>query len=624
MAARDMERNPFRPGYGVIPPVLAGREALKSEFRGRLANLAAGSLNPTGIQLMGPRGCGKTAMLAWLEKEAEKKRIESVFLSIEAFASIDTLVGVLKFLKGGVFGFGKGDLRIGAGIDGVPELSVSAGIGGGPADKAAATVARHLSALARRRRRLLVLVDEAHRLPAETVRPWFDAFQAAARRRPMLLAVAGTPDLEMTLSISGSTFTERIMGRSVGRLAREDAARALTEPFGERACFEDRALSAVLDEAQGYPYFIQLWGEALWNTVAGSGVARIGMPQVEAAAAAADEARRRLYRRRTAEMFSSGILIPAAETVLEIGKGRRPTALNFEWTADRIAAAGDGDRAAARRSLLHTGFIWEAESGEWEYGIPSLAGHVVEAAALSCTPDAAVSPSLAATVRLLKAEETATPEALTRAMAAAGAGNKAARYLRILQRQGILVAEEDGQFALAAPLLTEQVLKRLGIDPAAEAPAARKDGEETAARLVREGRLITRPGMKRASELFVVAEAAFVPGAECPARRIRDFLIWDPDKDDPGELRPLGLFYDALFPVGRVQDRWLAVRRDAMIAEYECLAGKSEEKRSGLDVFIAAVMRRRLPQPERSLPENDIAPIPSAEPRDDDGPAPGM
>ncbi len=65
-----------------------------------------------------------------------------------------------------------------------------------------------------------------------------------------------------------------------------------------------------------------------------------------------------------------------------------------------------------------------------------------------------------------------------------------------------------------------------------------------AARLVREGRLITRPGMKRAGGLFVVAEAGFVPGSECPARRIRDFLIWNPDEDDPGELRPLGLFYD--------------------------------------------------------------------------------
>ncbi len=622
MAVCGMDRNPFRPGFGDLPPVLAGREALKRELNERMEALRSGERRVSGFQLMGPRGCGKTAMLAWLEKEAEKKRIESVFLSIEAFAGIDMLVSVLKFLKGGVFGFGKGDLRIGAGIDGIPGLSVSAGIGGGPADRAAATVARHLDELARRRRRLLVLVDEAHRLPAETVRPWFDAFQAVARRRPMLLVVAGTPDLEMTLSISGSTFTERIMGRSVGRLAREDAARALTEPFGERAYFEDRALSAVLDEAQGYPYFVQLWGEALWNTVAESGVARIGMPQVEAAAAAVDEARQRLYRRRTAEMFSSGILIPAAETALEIGKGQRPTALNFKWTADRIA--GDGDRAAARRSLLHTGFIWETKSGEWEYGIPSLAGHVVEAAALSCTPEAAVSPSLAAAVRLLKARRTATPEALTRAMAAAGADDLAADYLSMFCQQGLLTTKKGGKLTLAAPLLAEQVLKRLGIDPAAEAPAARKDGEETAARLVREGRLITRPGMKRASELFVVAEAAFVPGSECPARRIRDFLIWDPDKDDPGELRPLGLFYDALFPVGRVQDRWLAVRQDAMIAEFECLAGKSEEKRSGLDVFIAAVMRRRQPQPERSPPENDIAPTPPAEPWDDDGPAPGM
>ncbi len=484
MAARGMDRNPFRPGFGDLPPVLAGREALKRELNERMDALRSGERRVSGLQLMGPRGCGKTAMLAWLEKEAEKKRIESVFLSIEAFAGIDTLVGVLKFLKGGVFGFGKGDLRIGAGIDGIPGLSVSAGIGGGQADRAAATVALHLDALARRRRRLLVLIDEAHGLPSETARPWFNAFQAAARRRPMLLVVAGTPDLSMVLRSSGSTFTERISIRRIGRLIREDAARALTEPFGERACFEDRALSAVLDETQGYPYFIQLWGEALWNTVAGSGVARIGMPQVEAAAAAADRARHDLYSGRTDEMLRMGMLIPAAETALEIGRGRRrPNEFDLMRTADRIVAESGGDWDAVRRSLLHTGFIWDEEPGEWEYGIPSLAEHIVKAAAGRCADNAAAGPSLAAAARLLKAEGTATSETMTRAMAAAGADGFAAGHLRILQRQGILVAEEDGKFRLAAPLLAEQVLKCLGIDPAAEAPAARKDGEETAARL---------------------------------------------------------------------------------------------------------------------------------------------
>ncbi len=474
-----MDKNPFRPGTGVIPPVLAGREELKSAAGRRLDRLVGGSLDPTALQLMGPRGCGKTALLAWLEKQAEKKKIESIFLSIEAFASLDMLVGVLRWLKGGLFGFGERDLRIGAGIDGIPGFSVSAGIGGGvPAHRAAATVNRHLDALARRRRRLLVLIDEAHGLPAETARPWYDAFQAAARRHPMLLVIAGTPDLQMVLDVSGSTFTERFEICPVGRLAREDAARALTEPFGEYARFEDRALSAVLDETQGYPYFIQLWGEAIWNTVAESGVASIGMPQVEAAAAAAGQRRQRLYSRRIDEMLRIGMLIPVAETALEIRMGRRrPNAFDLMRTADRIAAAGGGDWNAASRALLHTGFIWDEKPDKWEYGIPSLAEHIVKAAAGRCADNAAAGPSLAAAVRLLKAEKTATPEAMTRAMAEAGADGLAADYLSVFCQQGLLTAKEDGKFRLAAPLLAEQVLTRLGIDPAAEAPAARKDGE---------------------------------------------------------------------------------------------------------------------------------------------------
>ncbi len=46
----------------------------------------------------------------------------------------------------------------------------------------------------------------------------------------------------------------------IGRLSREESMRALTEPFGDRGHFEADALSMVLDQAQGYPYFIQVWG----------------------------------------------------------------------------------------------------------------------------------------------------------------------------------------------------------------------------------------------------------------------------------------------------------------------------------------------------------------------------
>lgn len=69
MAQRE-GRGPFRPGPGGRPPYLAGREAQQRLFRELLSELASASAPETQVVVCGPRGNGKTALLAWLETEA--------------------------------------------------------------------------------------------------------------------------------------------------------------------------------------------------------------------------------------------------------------------------------------------------------------------------------------------------------------------------------------------------------------------------------------------------------------------------------------------------------------------------------------------------------------------------
>ena len=60
---------PFQAGDGGLPPYLAGRESEQEICGAFLSRLRNGRPPPREIVLHGPRGNGKTALLAWLQKE---------------------------------------------------------------------------------------------------------------------------------------------------------------------------------------------------------------------------------------------------------------------------------------------------------------------------------------------------------------------------------------------------------------------------------------------------------------------------------------------------------------------------------------------------------------------------
>ena len=63
---------PFQPGAGLLPPYLAGREREQDLFRTLLARLDRGEAPPGEVILYGPRGNGKTALLAWVSEFASE------------------------------------------------------------------------------------------------------------------------------------------------------------------------------------------------------------------------------------------------------------------------------------------------------------------------------------------------------------------------------------------------------------------------------------------------------------------------------------------------------------------------------------------------------------------------
>lgn len=63
--------SPFVPGYGGLPPYLAGRHREQNELRRLLAYLESGRGAPRSAVLTGPRGNGKTALLRWFQRDIE-------------------------------------------------------------------------------------------------------------------------------------------------------------------------------------------------------------------------------------------------------------------------------------------------------------------------------------------------------------------------------------------------------------------------------------------------------------------------------------------------------------------------------------------------------------------------
>jgi hypothetical protein len=123
------------------------------------------------------------------------------------------------------------------------------------------------SALAEEGRGFGLFIDELQDLDEDTMAALLAAQHWAGQRElPFYLIGAGLPNLPRVLT-NARSYAERLFDyRSIGRLSRTDAGHALVEP-AERygAGFGEDALRIVLDAADGYPYFLQEYGQAIWN-----------------------------------------------------------------------------------------------------------------------------------------------------------------------------------------------------------------------------------------------------------------------------------------------------------------------------------------------------------------------
>ena len=126
---------------------------------------------------------------------------------------------------------------------------------------------------ARERGTVMVLfIDELQYVAESQLAALITALHRCSQRQlPVTMIGAGLPQLVGQMGRAKS-YAERLFEfTQVGPLPDPDARRALSAPaarFG--VTFEDAALQAILDQTQGYPYFLQEWGKHAWTCAAAS------------------------------------------------------------------------------------------------------------------------------------------------------------------------------------------------------------------------------------------------------------------------------------------------------------------------------------------------------------------
>ena len=352
----DRANNPYTPNAGAPPRYLAGRRAEVEDFRVLLKRLGRGYTEQS-LVVTGLRGVGKTVLLG----EYQKIAAEEDWVAVDAEVSKSTpfapqmanlarrallqasprarwgdrgrrAAAVLKSFSLTVQP--DGTLTAGLDVDAAAGQADTGNLNDDLADvfEAIGNAASECS------RGVVFLFDEIQFLSKLELEALIGAVHRTVQRQlPVTFAGAGLPQLP-GLAGDAKSYAERLFKfPMIGELDRDAASDALVEPArAEAVTFEPRAVDLILEYTEGYPYFIQEFGRAVWNLAAGPAITAADAESAqELVEAELDEsffrsriqrstAEERRYMRAMAELGSDAQ--KASEVAKDLGKASEQVA----------------------------------------------------------------------------------------------------------------------------------------------------------------------------------------------------------------------------------------------------------------------------------------------------------
>lgn len=279
----DPLKNPFAPGPGKIPPALVGRDEVLRRYEIMLGRLKLGK-SPTPIFMYGLRGVGKTVLLLQIERRAKEMgfftdrfevdevsefnfqtailtRIKNLILQLSSLEKLkenyNRLVKILRNLS-----FKYSEFEFGLDLD----LTIGEADSGNFADDLPLLLTQLGMLAADKGKQVCLLLDEVQNLNKKDMSALLSAMHRVGQEQlPITIVPAGLPSL-LARAAEAKSYAERFDYVSVGPLDDVSARLAILEPFHQEGAFIiNEVVTQVVALAKGYPYFIQQFGEALWN-----------------------------------------------------------------------------------------------------------------------------------------------------------------------------------------------------------------------------------------------------------------------------------------------------------------------------------------------------------------------
>lgn len=374
--------NPYSPGAGSPPPELAGRDEVRETVRIALERIRRGR-SAKSVLMVGLRGVGKTVLLNVLRQDAEQNGLQTMWIEAPENRSLPALLlpqlrlALLRLSRTArakdyatralraVAGFAKAlkfkyeDIEVGLDFDPEPGLADNGDlqhdlqdliVTAGESAKAAETV-------------LVLFIDELQYVEEAELAALITALHRVAQRQlPVTLVGAGLPQLRGRMG-EAKSYAERLFEfPEIGPLTPADAEIALCKPANEVGVeYDPQAVELIIEETEGYPYFLQEWGKHVWDVADRSPIVVQDVRLAsKVAIAALDESFFRVRFDR---------LTPAEKKYLramaELGPGPHRS-------GDIAAQLGRKVESVAfvRNGLINKGMIWSPNHGDTAFTVP--------------------------------------------------------------------------------------------------------------------------------------------------------------------------------------------------------------------------------------------------------------